>query len=295
VVTPSKPDLSIVIPSYNSERTIVDCLESLKRQKTQKSFEVIVVNSSNDHTVDLIRDKFPSVTVLSFSQRKFPGDARNIGISHSRAPIIAFMDSDCTVDENWVDQVTGAHEGNHDVVGGVILNGASKNLTGWAYYFCEFNLWLPNDKIREIPEIAGCCLSIKRRTFDEYGPFVEDTYCSDTALHWKMRWDGIKVLCVPSIKVYHTAHYTFRSLLSHIFSHRRQFARLMVREKKLSSLQKSVFCLLSPLLSPVLFLVVFLRVLKSGAFLTEFFCSSLLVFAGLTARAWGEFTGFVET
>ncbi len=290
--TLSTPDLSIVIPAYNSEKTIVDCLESLERQKTQHSFQIIVVDSSNDHTVEIIKNKFPYVTVLAFSQRKYAGDARNIGVSHSIAPIIAFIDSDCTVDENWVDQVIKAHEGTHDVVGGTILNGASKNLTGWAYYFCEFNLWLPSDTIREIPEIAGCCLSMKRRIFDEYGPFVEGTYCSDTALHWKMWQDGIKVLSVPSIKVYHTAHCTVRSLLSHIFFHRRQFARLMVREKKLSTLKEIIFYLGFPFLPLVLFLVVFLRVLKSGVFLKDFLRSSPLVFAGVTARALGEFVGY---
>lgn len=292
MTTPCTPDLSIVIPTYNSEKTIVDCLESLECQKTEKSFQIIVVDSSNDHTVEIIENKFPFVTVFAFSRRKYAGDARNIGVSHSTAPIIAFMDSDCTVNENWVDQVIRAHEGTHDVVGGTILNGASKNLTGWAYYFCEFNLWLPSDTIREIPEIAGCCLSMKRRIFDEYGPFIEGTYCSDTALHWKMLRDGIKVLCIPSIKVYHTAHCTVRSLLSHIFSHRRQFARMMVREKKPSNLQKFFLYLGAPLLPPVLFLVVFLRVMKSGVFRKAFFCSCPLVFAGLAARALGEFAGY---
>lgn len=293
--TQNLPDLSIVISTYNSEKTVVDCLASLDCQKTGKAYEIIVVDSSDDQTQTIIKNQFPLVKLYHFSERKYCGDARNVGVVNSKAPIIAFMDSDCTVDENWVDQVVNAHGGVNDVVGGVILNGASQTIPGWAYYFCEFNLWLPTDKCREIPEIAGCALSIKRQIFDNYGPFIEGTYCSDTALHWRMWEDGIKVLFVPSIKVYHTANYTAFSLLHHFFSHRSQFTRLMVHNKRLSNLKKLIYCFFIPVLPIILFGVVFLRVLKSGVFIKELFYSSPLVFAGLTARALGEYVGLLQS
>jgi GT2 family glycosyltransferase len=289
---PTTPDISVIIPTYNSQETIVNCLESLKNQKTEKRFEVIVVDSSSDNTLKLIKEAYSNASVYHFSERKYAGGARNVGIAHSRAPIIAFMDSDCTVDEDWIDQVIDAHRGDYDVVGGTILNGESRSIVGWAYYFCEFNLWLPKMKVQEIPEIAGCCLSMKRTIFDKYGPFIEGTYCSDTAFHHKLLQDDIKVLLVPSIKVYHNFNLTVGSFLSHIYDHRYHFARIMIRMKRLSDHQRKVFILFSPFYPVILFLVVLKRVLSSGFFVKEFFGASPLVFAGLVARFLGEIMGY---
>ncbi len=45
--------LSVVIASYNSKKTIEDCLNSLKNQNTTQPFEVIVIDSSTDGAADL--------------------------------------------------------------------------------------------------------------------------------------------------------------------------------------------------------------------------------------------------
>ena len=51
----SKPLVSVIIPTYNSEKTLPLCLESIKRQ-TYKNIEVIIVdNFSVDRTVDIAK------------------------------------------------------------------------------------------------------------------------------------------------------------------------------------------------------------------------------------------------
>ena len=76
-----KLQLSVIIASYNSEKTIEDCLKSLENQKTDKNFETIVVDSSTDGTATFVEKRFPDVRLYRFSERKFCGDARNFGIS----------------------------------------------------------------------------------------------------------------------------------------------------------------------------------------------------------------------
>jgi len=289
-----KADLSVIIASYNSKNTIEDCIRSLERQKTSKKIEVILVDSSTDNTVALVENNFPAVKIHHFSDRKYCGDARNFGISVAGADIIAFMDSDCTVEKNWADEVLAAHEADYLIIGGIIENRDSKSMLGWAYYFCEFNLWLPTRKKREVSEIAGCVLSMKRRAFDMYGPFLEGTYCSDTALCWKLSGGKHKALFTPSIKVYHSADYNLRSFLSHVYYHRRDFARVMLKENKISGLQRIALAFFSPLLPPAMFFAIFFRVLRSGYFIIEFIRSSPLVFVGLIARALGELKGLLE-
>jgi len=55
VTTMSQPLISVIIPTYNSEKTLPLCLESIKRQ-TYKNIEVIIVDNFNvDRTVDIAK------------------------------------------------------------------------------------------------------------------------------------------------------------------------------------------------------------------------------------------------
>lgn len=290
----SVPDLSVIIASYNSRRTIEACLRSLERQVTDKRIEVILVDTSSDGTAKLVQEKFPLVRLYCFNQRKYCGDARNFGISLSRANIIAFLDSDCTVDPDWAEKVFSAHHADHLLVGGVIDNGQSRDMVGWAYYFCEYSLWMPTlhrRGPREIKEIAGCCLSMKRDAFTMYGPFLKGTYSSDTAFQWKLSRDGHKVLQDPTIKVYHTADYGFKAFLSHVFTHRKHFAGVMVKSKRLSGMYRTALVLGTPLFPLILYLIILTRVFRSKNYRKELLLSSPILIAGLLARTWGEFVG----
>jgi len=85
-----KPKVSIIMPTYNSESTLSECLESVLNQ-SYPFYEVIVVdNFSNDETVK-IAEKF-KVRVI---QRKCnPAVARNVGIINSTGKYVLFLDSD---------------------------------------------------------------------------------------------------------------------------------------------------------------------------------------------------------
>lgn len=72
--------VSIVLPSYNSKQTINQCLNSILNQSYQGINEVIIVDSSDDGTDDLIRQLFPSLKLIHLSKKTFPGAALNIGV-----------------------------------------------------------------------------------------------------------------------------------------------------------------------------------------------------------------------
>jgi len=96
------PDVTVVVPAYNSATTIGPCLESLLAQDYPSGrYEIIVVdNNSSDNTSAVVRE-YP--VRLAF-ERKFqtPGAARNRGIALAEAEIIAFIDSDCTAEKAWL-------------------------------------------------------------------------------------------------------------------------------------------------------------------------------------------------
>lgn len=96
------PQLSVIVPAFNTERTIVRCLESLDAQGSDNfPVEVIVVDDgSTDGTADVLaayEAEHPFVRVVAV-ENGGPSRARNIGLSRATGRWIAFCDSD-----DWVD------------------------------------------------------------------------------------------------------------------------------------------------------------------------------------------------
>lgn len=88
------PTISIVIPAYNVERTILETLESLQKQSFS-DFEIIVINDgSTDRTLEVIKTvKDSRISVFSYSNGGLPV-ARNRGISKAKGEFISFLDAD---------------------------------------------------------------------------------------------------------------------------------------------------------------------------------------------------------
>lgn len=98
-----KPKLSVIIPAYNEQNAIAECLNSLKQQ-SYTNFEIIVVDDgSTDKTLEIVK-KFQ---VLIHSQKhKGPGSARNLGVSKSKGEILVFVDADMTFKKDFLHDLT---------------------------------------------------------------------------------------------------------------------------------------------------------------------------------------------
>ena len=285
--------LSVIIASYNSAQTIGRCLDSLQNQMDSDDVEVIVVDSSSDGTAQIVSERFPKVRLFAFSERRYPGDARNFGVSKARSTLLAFTDADCLVGPGWINEVLEAHRMKHPLIGGVVDNGNPESSVGWGYYFCEFSQWMPGSPQCRMVEIPTCCLSMKRWLFDEYGPFLEGTYCSDTAFQWKSGRDGYEPLLLPAIKVSHVTSSSLIPFLTHESIHGKNFAEVRAAQQGISRLWRTSFLLASPLLPFLLFYRNAKRVLKNRIYLRQFLLSFPLVFLGLAAWSYGEFLGYL--
>jgi glycosyltransferase involved in cell wall biosynthesis len=92
--------LSIIIPTYNEESYIHDCISSLYSQ-TYKDFEIIVVDDgSKDKTREIVKE-FDKVKLLK-GKHKGPGASRNLGSKKARGEILVFVDADMTFDKNYL-------------------------------------------------------------------------------------------------------------------------------------------------------------------------------------------------
>jgi glycosyltransferase involved in cell wall biosynthesis len=291
---PDKPQLSVIIASYNPGKLIERCLESLKNQSTDQPFEIIVVDSSSDGVGSLIGKKFPDVRLYQFSERKFCGDARNYGISVAEGKVIAFLDADSRADQNWVDEILKAHQSSYLAIGGAIANGNPESTIGWAAYFCEFSQWMPNAPSKPFKDIAGTNMSYKKRIFEEYGGFIEGTYSSDTEFHWRLEKNGHFLQFVPSILVFHHNIDRLGRFLRHEFEHGRSFARVRMKSQDFSEWRRLFYGTFSFLIPGWLLLKIGLRNLRNRIYLFHFLKASPLLMLGLISWSLGEYAGYVR-
>ena len=61
-------DISVIIPSYNSKKTVLQCLEALYSQE-ELPLEIILVDSSRDDTVEIVKEHYPDVKILLFNNQ----------------------------------------------------------------------------------------------------------------------------------------------------------------------------------------------------------------------------------
>jgi glycosyltransferase involved in cell wall biosynthesis len=208
-------DISVIIPSYNSEKTIEACLQSLSKQTCTPS-EITVVDSSEDYTKDIIRRKFPKVHLIPLNDKTFPGPARNIGVQNSSGQILAFIDSDCIASREWTSKILMSHKHGHQVVGGGIEAGNFNSLTGFAGHLLEFREFVPSTAERYVTHIPSCNISYRRDIFMQFGGFPNSYYPQEDLLfNYLLSKNGIKIWFDPSILIYHFTREGLRNYLSH--------------------------------------------------------------------------------
>ena len=140
------PQISVIIPIYNCEKYIKECLSSLIKQ-TFKNFEIICINDgSNDDTLKILK-KFEAKDerINIFNQNNSgPGIARNVGMKKSKGEYLMFLDSDDIFKKTMLEELyIKIKENDSDIV---ICNSQNFEKKKWWKKFYEKN-YLINDNI----------------------------------------------------------------------------------------------------------------------------------------------------
>lgn len=116
-----KVSVSVVVPVYNAESTLVACLSNLVNQ-TLEDIEIILVNDcSVDGSEMILKEcemQYPDkVVVITLDNNVGAGGARNVGIQYAHGDYIGFVDSDDIIDPSMFEKMYAkAVSGNYDIV-----------------------------------------------------------------------------------------------------------------------------------------------------------------------------------
>jgi GT2 family glycosyltransferase len=211
--------VTTIVITYNAKEDLKECLESLEKQ-AYKEKELIVVNdASTDDTLNFLKQyknqTSMEMKVISNERNLGVAGARNVGIKHAAGDIIAFMDSDCVADRNWVlELVKGFKQKDIAAVGGSISDGRISNI--WELVRKGHDYVATSEGY--VPFIKGCNMSFDTNVLKKYMFNDEIKYgYEDILLCDSLNDDGYRILYKPEAVVHHKHRSTLKRLLKQMY------------------------------------------------------------------------------
>ena len=196
--------LSVIVPTYNEEKVVGECIGSLDKQ-TYPDFETIMVDDgSTDGTLDILkalRGKIDNLKILK-QKHKGPGAARNLGAKEARGDILVFVDADMTFDKNFL----------KNLVRPIVSGSAKGTFSKYEYVSNWDNIWARCWNVNEgweekkrhpknYPDTQPVFRAILKKEFDRVGGFDPKAgYMDDWTLSKKL---GYQAVSAPGAIFYH--------------------------------------------------------------------------------------------
>jgi glycosyltransferase involved in cell wall biosynthesis len=94
--------ISVIVPFYNAEQYIENCIEVLTKQIFEKPYEIVMINdASTDRSTELVKKyNFSNISLYSLASNSGPAAARNLGLKKAKGQYIYFFDVDDSIDIN---------------------------------------------------------------------------------------------------------------------------------------------------------------------------------------------------
>jgi O-antigen biosynthesis protein len=210
---PEAPPVSVVVCTYNGARTLEQCLRSLLALD-YPDYEIIVVDDgSTDATRDIL-SRFPRVRAIHQENHGL-SHARNAGLRAATGAIVAYTDSDCFADANWL-----THLVDQFYCSGAAAVGGP-NLTpedGWLAACVAASPGQPthvleSDQVAE--HIPGCNMAFRRDALAAINGFDAQYRKAgdDVDVCWRLQQAGHWISFAPGAIVWHHRRHSPRAYL----------------------------------------------------------------------------------
>jgi glycosyltransferase involved in cell wall biosynthesis len=214
------PNVSVIVPVYNAEETIRDCIDSLLQLNYPKeNLELIFVNNaSTDKTREVLKQYSNEIRIL-YEAKRGPAAARNKGLLNAKGEIIAFTDSDCVVDKDWLlNLIKPLRDSRVGVVGGTILSKQPYNaIEAFGEYIHDHNKAINEYKppyAITMNWTSRLCVLKEINLFDE--SFIR---CEDVDLSYRILQSGYLLAFEPQAIVRHRNESTYAGLFGEGIMH----------------------------------------------------------------------------
>ncbi len=225
-----KPDISVIIVSYNVKNFVLECLKSIVEKTNDMAYEIILVdNASGDNTCQAVSENFSHVTVIKNRENLGFGKANNQGAQFAKGEFLLFLNPDTKIlEKDTFFSLLSLLENNSSigVLGCQLLNSNRTHQTSYGYFpsvsrivfenifsiyrFFENSLGLFREKpgatqTKEVDYVKGACLMISSVLFRKLEGFDEDffMYSEERDLCYRVKEAGYRVVFDPSSQIIH--------------------------------------------------------------------------------------------
>jgi GT2 family glycosyltransferase len=197
------PPISVVVCSYNGERTIRDCFEGLLKLE-YPNFEVIVVDDgSSDATAAITREY--GFRLISTENRGL-SNARNTGLEAATGEIVAYLDDDAYPDPHWLTYLAATFlSTTHAGVGGPNIEPPGDGPIADCVANAPGNPAHVLISDQEAEHIPGCNMAFRKACLEAIGGFDAQfrTAGDDVDVCWRLRQRGWTLGFSPAAMVWH--------------------------------------------------------------------------------------------
>jgi N-acetylglucosaminyl-diphospho-decaprenol L-rhamnosyltransferase len=256
--------ISIILVNYNGSEFLAECLNSIYKVINSDCEVIIVDNYSTDDSVDLVRDRFPSVRLICSEVNLGFGKASNLAVELAQGTYLLFLNTDTILTENTPQILADYLERDRDVA----AIGARMTFPDGSYQLSSGRL--PNlaiefiDKmrygldrkwhdlvaniynkqyatVREVGWVTGACLMIHREIFQRLGGFdvAFFMYFEDKDLCKRVSDLGFKVIYTPNTSVVHLLGGSSQNITKSVNTYYRA-SQLYYYQKHLSKFQTKI-------------------------------------------------------
>lgn len=198
--------IDLVYVTYNSEKWISNCFNSLLKQRYDlKRINVYVIdNASTDHTVRLLKEfhtefggKFGSFHIVEEKENHGFGKANNIAFKKGRAEVVCFLNVDTEVFEDTFVELEKC------------IESVEEQVAIWEFRQFPYEHPKVYDILsHETSWVSGAAFAVRRKVFQESGGFDQKIfmYAEDVDLSWRIRAMGYKLYYAPNVKIMHYSY-----------------------------------------------------------------------------------------
>lgn len=207
------PLVSVVIPHYNSLATLKNCVSLLDRQTfCRDRFEIIVADNNSSCGMDAVSSAAPAAKVIHVNEQG-AGPARNAGVAASTGSILAFINSDCLPNLDWIEKGIAAIQA-YDFIGGRVIVTSEEPLRPNPIEAFEMVFAFDFERyINRVGFTGTGNMFVWRRVFDAVGPF-RSCVAEDMDWSFRARARTFRLGYVEDLIVEHPARKTWSELMA---------------------------------------------------------------------------------
>lgn len=214
--------LSVIIVSYNSEKFIGSCIDSVLKYLPKNSELLVIDNNSSDKTAQILEKYLPKIKLIKSDKNLGFAKANNLAVESTAGEYLFLLNPDTQVYSNVFELMIKFYESTVDV--GIVApklvmsNGqtqpSAKNLPTIGRAFLEYVLgvkyayseYVPNsNQAQEVEVVYGAAMLIKNDLFKKLNGFDEKyfMYYEDADICKRVRELGKKVYYYPQVSIKH--------------------------------------------------------------------------------------------